>query len=135
MRLHRLNCISTRLPGGRLLHGDATQPGLCTSHCLLVDTGDDERNNLLKEYQSRVHPLDSVPILLQAVANPTGGGTPQVLSAIMELDENVYRPMVDGPWAGDDAREVYEETIQWWERQLARIDALAAAHRKSAQRV
>ncbi|NUS59425.1 MAG: MBL fold metallo-hydrolase [Lysobacter sp.] len=40
MRLHRLNCISTRLPGGRLLHGDATHPGLCTSHCLLVDTGD-----------------------------------------------------------------------------------------------
>jgi glyoxylase-like metal-dependent hydrolase (beta-lactamase superfamily II) len=40
MRLHRLNCISTRLPGGRLLHGASANPGLCTSHCLAIETGD-----------------------------------------------------------------------------------------------
>lgn len=86
---------------------------------------DDERNNLLKQYQSRVHPLENVPVLLQGVA-PDGNGP----CAIIELGENVYRPMADGPWAGDDAREVYGEAIQWWERQLARVDSMARAQRK-----
>jgi glyoxylase-like metal-dependent hydrolase (beta-lactamase superfamily II) len=43
MRLHRLNCISTRLPAGRLLDArasNAAERGLCTSHCLAVETGE-----------------------------------------------------------------------------------------------
>jgi hypothetical protein len=39
-----------------------------------------------------------------------------------ELDENLFRPLVDGPWAGEDVRDVYLEAVAWWEDELDHID-------------
>ncbi|NTH46626.1 hypothetical protein G6K98_15970 [Agrobacterium rhizogenes] len=91
-----------------------------------------ERNNLLKEYSSDVHPLDSVSVAVLLTAIPEGGGKPAVMGAdVSELDENVYRPMVDGPWVGDDARDVLSLAIDWWEMELNLIDKVVSKHRDS----
>jgi hypothetical protein len=81
-----------------------------------------ERNNLLKEYRSSVHPLNTVQVAVQLVAQPVGGGSPIALGDVLELDENCYRPMLEGPWEGDDARDVLAEAIKWWSEQLDEID-------------
>ena len=47
----------------------------------------------------------------------------QTHQEIVELDENLYRPMLAGPWEGDDARDVLREVIDWWKLQLDEIDA------------
>ena len=81
-----------------------------------------ERNGVLKEYAGDVHPLDEVPVVLQAVAIPPGGGEPKMIGDVMTLDENLYRPLLDGPWQGIDCREVLGEALDWWEEQLGQID-------------
>jgi len=90
-----------------------------------------ERNNLLKEYRSDVHPLDSVPVAVQLVAQPLKGGEPIRLGQVLQLDENCYRPMLDGPWVGDDARDVLAEAIEWWGRRLDEIDREVLRRRSS----
>jgi hypothetical protein len=34
--------------------------------------------------------------------------------------------MADGPFAGQDPRDLVERGIEWWSKYLARIDRLAA---------
>jgi hypothetical protein len=85
-----------------------------------------ERNNLLKEYHSDVHPLSHVVFELELTARPAGGGDPVKFRQIAEIGENIYRPLLDGPWEGADARDVLAEAIEWWERQLDVIDQEAA---------
>lgn len=81
-----------------------------------------ERNHLLKEYRSDVHPLPEVSLAFEILARPATGGEP-VIREVAEIDENIYRPMLEGPWEGDDARDVLTAAIAWWQTQL---DAIAA---------
>lgn len=90
-----------------------------------------ERNSLLKEYRSDVHPLAEVVLSLEFSTQPEAGGAPIRSSHIAELPENTYRPLLDGPWEGDDAREVLSEAIAWWDRQLTLIEQ-EVARRRSA---
>jgi hypothetical protein len=92
-----------------------------------------ERNNLLKEYRTDVHPLVEVPIAIEMTTEPVGGGDPVRTCHIVDIRENVYRPLVDGPWTGDDARDVLGEAIAWWEDQLTSIDREVTL-RRSARR-
>ena len=85
-----------------------------------------ERNNLLKEYRSDVHPLTTVAMAVEFTAQPVGGGAPVRLAQIAEIGENIYRPFLHGPWEGDDARDVLSEAIAWWDSQLAAIEREAA---------
>jgi hypothetical protein len=88
-----------------------------------------ERNNLLKEYHSDVHPLSEVSLAFELLAKPIAGGDSIVIRDVAEIDENIYRPMLDGPWEGDDARDVLTAAIEWWERQLDAIDGEVRAAR------
>lgn len=81
-----------------------------------------ERNNLLKEYASDTYPLKDVSILMQRHVVPLGGGEPMVLSDVANIGENIYRPLLGGPWDGIDCRDVLGEAIRWWENQLTAID-------------
>jgi len=81
-----------------------------------------ERNNLLKEYSSGTHPLEEVPVVMPRHVVPLGGGEPLVLADIVNIGENIYRPLLDGPWDGIDCRDVLGEAIRWWENQLNAID-------------
>lgn len=81
-----------------------------------------ERNNLLKEYRSDVHPRAEISLALEFLAQPVAGGDPVRMCHVGEIDENIYRPMLEGPWEGDDARDVLEMAISWWATELAAID-------------
>ncbi len=80
-----------------------------------------ERNNLLKEYHSEVYPLGEVSVV-EPTAQPPGGADPVKSCHTAEIGENIYRPLLDGPWEGEDARDVLTEAIEWWRQQLKAID-------------
>lgn len=82
---------------------------------------DRERNNLLKEYRSDVHPLGDVSIAIEYVAKSPSGDLVK-MRHLGEISESIYRPMIEGPWVGDDARDVLAEAIDWWEGELDEID-------------
>jgi len=88
-----------------------------------------ERNNLLKEYRSDVHPLAEVALAIELTAQPVDGGPPVRFAHVAEIGENIYRPLLDGPWEGDDARDVLSAAIAWWERELAAIEHESSCHR------
>lgn len=90
-----------------------------------------ERNNLLKEYRSDVHPLAEVTFALEFAAQPLGGSPAVRFAQIAEIGENIYRPLLSGPWAGDDARDVLSEAITWWDHQLAAIEQEVTGRRSS----
>ena len=41
---------------------------------------------------------------------------------VFQLDENIYRPIIDGFREGDDARDVYREALDWWDAELSFIE-------------
>jgi hypothetical protein len=89
---------------------------------------DKERHGLLKEYALNFHPLDTVPILVQGVfRRPSGEESTGTF--IASLDENIYRPMMDGFREGDDVRDVLSDAIDWWDGELQAIEKEVAAQR------
>ena len=88
-----------------------------------------ERNNLLKEYRSDVHPLEDVPVAIQATLAPLAGGPHLSAPFVFDLNENLFRPMVEGPWEGTDSRELYGDAISWWRSQLDEIDVAVVRRR------
>lgn len=96
-------------------------------HLIFPEFIERERNILLKEYNSDVHPLEEVPMALEMVLQPLSEGNQKAqktvtLGDIINLGENLYRPMFEGPWQGADSRDIYQKAIEWWEKQLDSID-------------
>lgn len=83
---------------------------------------DAERNTILKEYGFRTDLQAEVPVEVASVAG----------TELFSLDQNLFRPMVDGYAAGEDARDVYLEAIKWWQVQLDEIER-AASNRGSRE--
>lgn len=92
------------------------------SHAVYREFILEERNNFLKEYRSKVYPLAEVPVTIRlTLVNPKAGEV-RYLDKIADFDENLFRPLVEGYGEGEDARDVFEEAIEWWERELTAID-------------
>jgi hypothetical protein len=89
----------------------------------------EERNNILKEYRSKVHPLDNVPVAIRLTLVRPETGEVRYVDQQADLDENLFRPLVEGYGEGEDARDVFEEAIDWWERELAAIEQELAERR------
>ncbi len=53
--------------------------------------------------------LAEVTLAVEFTAQPVGGGAPVRFAQIAEIGENIYRPLLDGPWEGNDARDVVSE--------------------------
>jgi hypothetical protein len=86
---------------------------------IFLDFIEAERNNLLKEYESGVHPLAEANVLFDYQLVSTEDKSRKIsLKDIAELPDNIYKPMLQGYGEGDDARDVLTEAIEWWERQL-----------------
>ncbi|WP_294993845.1 hypothetical protein [uncultured Stenotrophomonas sp.] len=81
-----------------------------------------ERNNLLKEYESNVHPLEQVPVFVSLTLTSVEGSVQQAYVDTFDIGENIYRPLLSGPWEGDDCRDVLDEAIEWWGRELDSLD-------------
>lgn len=68
---------------------------------------DDERNRVLKEYEMG---FLSGPIHVAASGQ------------LFTLDENLFCPISDGAFAGEDCRDILKEAIDWWKNQLQGIE-------------
>ena len=69
-----------------------------------------ERNSVLKAYEFGVQPGD-VSVVAQ---QPQG-------IRVFNLDECIFKPLLDGPFEGEDGRDVAHDAISWWESQLTKI--------------
>jgi hypothetical protein len=38
------------------------------------------------------------------------------------LDKNLFCPITDGTFAGEDCRDILKDAIDWWEEQLQTIE-------------
>jgi hypothetical protein len=75
---------------------------------------EDERNNILKEYA-----IGFLAGPIDVLAQPNG--------EIFSLDENLFCPIAEGRYAGEDGRDVMAEAIAWWDQQLNAIENVHAA--------
>lgn len=78
-----------------------------------------ERNNVLKEYQFGLSLDEEVALLVQS---DTSNGETE--GGVFQLVENLYRPLLIDHREGEDARDVYREALDWWQRELTTIEAL-----------
>lgn len=85
---------------------------------LFVEFIDRERNNILKQYSFGV---DTSEVVRLDVVSTDQERVPLV-EGTFDLDENLFRPVV---WDGaiEDARDLYGEAINWWQRQLDELDS------------
>lgn len=98
-------------------------------HAIFWEFIEKERNNILKNYKFDMHPLEEVGIVCHLNLVNVQTGEPYQLSDIAMLDQNVYRPSLDGFRSGDDLRDIYSDALKWWEAELTKIDV--QAERKS----
>jgi hypothetical protein len=81
-----------------------------------------ERNTILKEYDFNLHPGEEVHVAIPATLKRVSDGAIVQAETIFPLDNNIYRPLMDGFREGEDARDVLSEAIEWWETELAAIE-------------
>lgn len=90
------------------------------ANAVFWDFIEEERNNLLKEYKSRVSDAEEIPLgILPSTEDFDSEET-------FLLGENLYRPILSGYGEGEDARDIYKEALDWWERELSAIEAISA---------
>ena len=82
-----------------------------------------DRNLILKEYEFNVHPHDQIEVAIVGKAVSPEGDEVKFGETHL-LDESIYRPILTGPKEGDDARDVYQEALDWWGTQIELIDKL-----------
>ena len=82
-----------------------------------------ERNNVVKEYVIGISE-GPVPIVVSFKDVATGELSGYELEPI---GENIYRPMTEGPYDGEDGRTLIELAISWWEKQLSEIEQIVEA--------
>ncbi len=67
-----------------------------------------ERNSILKEYDLR---FDFAPIVTTAEADHA-----------WRIGSNLYCPVAEGSYLGEDVRDVLREAVAWWKNELAGIE-------------
>jgi hypothetical protein len=68
-----------------------------------------ERNNILKQYEFR---LQFEPMVTTAEAEHA-----------CRVGSNVFCPIADGPYAGEDVRDVLKLAVEWWAVELSKIES------------
>jgi hypothetical protein len=81
-----------------------------------------ERNSILKEYEFG---MSEGPVPVSArLQNPDTG---ELFLQHALIEENIYRPMRNGPYEGEDGRTLLDEAISWWTIQLDLVDKESGA--------
>ena len=96
-----------------------------TEHQIFREFIEQDRNLILKEYNSRLFPNSKVPLATEITTNAPEGHPAHKIGQVFEVDHRIYRPFSEGPYEGIDARDVYQEAIEWWKTQLSRIDEMS----------
>jgi hypothetical protein len=78
------------------------------ANAIFWDFIEEERNQVLKQYE--------IGFFAGPVDVLAGGD-------VHALDENLFCPLTEGSFAGEDCRDVLEQAIAWWEEQLTTIEA------------
>lgn len=84
-----------------------------------------ERNMTLKDYELSFW-RDTPTIPFVVTKTPLDGGGPEAEKFDMSVD--IYRPMVGGPYDGEDARDALSAGADWWDGQLSILGASLTAH-------
>ena len=82
---------------------------------------EEERNNILKEYRFSVSNSAEVGLGVVEINRETGHAV--AVETPFALDANLYWRKETGFGLGDDARDVYQEALRWWDAELSRIEA------------
>ena len=93
------------------------------AHEIFRELIEKERNSVVKEYAIGISE-GPVPVVISFQDPVTGGLSGYELEPI---GENIYRPMMDGFYEGEDGRTLIELAIEWWEKQLDQIDKIVAS--------
>lgn len=80
-----------------------------------------ERDSIVHEYRTA---MSEDPIAIVNVAAALSKN-PVALTDI--LDENLFRPMDHGIFAGQDGRDLIDDALEWWRVQLDEVDRLTAS--------
>lgn len=72
------------------------------------------RDSAIKTYELGVQPGD-----VQVVVQQARG------AEAFSLDDCIFKPLLDGPFAGEDGRDVACDAISWWEREFSKIRSTA----------
>lgn len=92
-----------------------------SEHEIFREFINDERNNVLKEYQSSVHPTGTIKLMVEGQKIAYSEDAAGNIRDIEILDDNLFKPRLDGYGAGEDVRDIYKQAIQWWRIELAKI--------------
>lgn len=96
-------------------------------HAIFREFIECERNNILKEYEFAMTE-GPVPVVAYLQNHDGFDVARQCL-----IEENIYRPMADGPYEGEDGRTLLDEAIAWWAVQIDAIDRTACSGVSSNQ--
>lgn len=80
---------------------------------------EDERNQVLKQYKVGFDP-GPVKLIAERDKVPIG---------VYKVGDNIFCPIIEGPFSGEDCRDILKEAIDWWERQLSLIENSANVSR------
>ncbi len=94
-----------------------------SQNAIFWDFINQERNSILKEYIFNFHPLDEVEVAVILTVQNSETGKQKQVPHIVPIGENIYRPILDGYREGGDARDVYQDALDWWESQLSDIES------------
>lgn len=94
------------------------------SHAIFRDFIEPERNSVLKEFRSSIHPTGIVRLVIEGIKIRFSEDSDGNVQGVQIVDGNLYRPRLEGYGKGEDARDLYEAAIGWWETQLARLSIL-----------
>jgi len=75
-----------------------------------------ERNAILKRYEFG---YDDGPM-------PLIGGADAKDAEVVWLDDGLYVPSLSDDFPGEDARDLAQQAVDWWRRQLAAIESAAS---------
>lgn len=75
-----------------------------------------ERDGLLKHYRSGAYVEENIAL----------GVEQDGVVEMHVIDGDLYRPFEGSYRPGDDARDIFEEALEWWAREIDQIEGLTA---------
>lgn len=83
-----------------------------SEHLIFTDFIEKQRNEALKTYEVGVSQESEISLFVEDDG---------MIEGTYSLPADLFRPLENGPFAGEDARDIYLQAIYWWREQLERV--------------